>query len=257
MMNRNVTDFLSGLGLTDEEAKIYLTLSQKGILTALELSRATNINRTRVYRLLEKLKKVGIIEEVIDEHRKLAKAADLDVIELMVRDREMKAKELRENFPTILNLLHGERVISQPGTKVLFYRGKEGIRRQIWNTLRAQREVVGYTYRSVKELIGEYYQAWKDEFVRRKLFFRDIYSDDYLESIKNDPKESIILPRKSNTSRYVPSSILDINHQIDIYNEVTSFYNWHEGEVFGVEIYNQKVADMQKQLFEIVWKMVK
>ena len=28
-----------------------------------------------------------------------------------------------------------------------------------------------------------------------------------------------------------------------------------EGEIFGVEIYNQKIADLQRQMFEIVWKI--
>ena len=33
------------------------------------------------------------------------------------------------------------------------------------------------------------------------------------------------------------------------------FYNWYEGEVFGVEIQNEKIAAFQKQLFNIVWQM--
>lgn len=44
---------------------------------------------------------------------------------------------------------------------------------------------------------------------------------------------------------------------MDIYNDVIGIYSWHEGEVFGVEIYNEKVATMHKQLFEIVWKIAK
>ncbi|MBI5452275.1 hypothetical protein HY945_02345 [Candidatus Gottesmanbacteria bacterium] len=42
---------------------------------------------------------------------------------------------------------------------------------------------------------------------------------------------------------------------MDIYNEIVSIYHWHEGEIFGVEIYNEKVANMQRQLFEMVWRM--
>lgn len=58
-------------------------------------------------------------------------------------------------------------------------------------------------------------------------------------------------------SGYIPSALLNFNHQVDIYNNVVSFYNWHEGEVFRVEIYNDKIARMHKQLFEIVWKLGK
>ncbi|EKD96520.1 MAG: hypothetical protein ACD_24C00009G0001 [uncultured bacterium] len=44
---------------------------------------------------------------------------------------------------------------------------------------------------------------------------------------------------------------------MDIYNDVLALYNWHKGEVFGVEIYNDKITAMQKQIFEVLWKMAK
>ena len=56
---------------------------------------------------------------------------------------------------------------------------------------------------------------------------------------------------------YLPQSILAIPHQTDIYNEVVSFYSWNEGEVWGTEIYNAKVANMQRQLFELAWEKAK
>lgn len=44
---------------------------------------------------------------------------------------------------------------------------------------------------------------------------------------------------------------------MDIYNDVVAYSNWHRGEVFGVEIYNQQVAMFQKQMFEIIWQQGK
>jgi hypothetical protein len=39
----------------------------------------------------------------------------------------------------------------------------------------------------------------------------------------------------------------------DIYDDIVSYYNWHEGEVFGVEIYNKHVANAQRTFFEMLW----
>lgn len=58
-------------------------------------------------------------------------------------------------------------------------------------------------------------------------------------------------------SRYIPSDILEIAHQTDIYNDVVAYYNWYEGDVFGVEIMNAKIAKQQRQMFEIIWQMAK
>ena len=127
----------------------------------------------------------------------------------------------------------------------------------VWHTLRATHEVGGYTYRRLEEYLGnEFMEDWRDSFIRKGLIMRDIYSDEYLESRNSSPPR-LSYPAKHFISRYIPNKTFKINLQMDIYNDVVAQYNWHEGEVFGVEIYNVKTAEFHKQLFEIVWKMGK
>ncbi len=250
--------FLKELGLTNEEGKIYEILVKKGAQTTLELSRATEINRTRVYRLLDKLKRHGLLEEIVEENKRLVKTAPLHQLDLLIKQQELKANLLRETFPNITSFISTSLETTQPGTRVIFHKGKEGIKQMIWNVLSAKKECVGYTFRRIEEVVGEKFSLqWREEFVKRGLRFRDVFSDEYLKSLKTG-KETTKTEWKNNfKGRYIKRSILDINHQVDIYNNVTGIYNWHEGEVFGVEIYNEKVASMQKQLFEIIWKMAK
>ncbi|MBI4067093.1 helix-turn-helix domain-containing protein [Candidatus Gottesmanbacteria bacterium] len=253
MNNNIIKDFLLNLGLTPEESAIYSTLLEKGPQTVLEISRNSGLDRTGVYRHLEKLQSRGIIEEIIDENRKMYAAADMSALEFLVKEKENQVRKLQESLPLIDKIITSREGDHQPGTKVLFYRGKDGIKQQVWNTLRADKICLGYTYRKLGELIGDFYIRWLDEWVARKLLFRDIYSDDYLKSLKVQTINPHIPPGHFE-SRYISPDVLNINHQYDIYNDVISIYNWHEGEVFGVEIYNQKIADMQRQLFEIVWQ---
>ena len=97
---------------------------------------------------------------------------------------------------------------------------------------------------------------WRDEWLRKNMVLRDIYSDTYLE-VRDQfyEKRSLLYDPKIFISRYVPSKILNITCQMDMYDDVLAIYNWHESEIFGVEIYNEHVANLHKQLFEIVWKM--
>ena len=248
--------FLTNLGLDSEESLIYLKLAEYGSLTYLELSKLTNINRTTLYRISEKLIQRGIIEEIIDEYKKLLKAVDIHKIEFLIKEQEAKAKLLRDIFPNIASMLPSN-PIGNPETKLLFYKGRDGIKQMFWNTLRAKDECLGYTYRCSTEIVGEKFtERWRAEFVNRGLRFRDIYSDSYLNSLSEENKV-ISYPKAIFKSKYIDSKVLDINHQVDIYNNVVAFYNWHNGEIFGVEIYNKEVSKMQKQLFEIVWKSAK
>lgn len=253
----NIHLFFSQLGLSKEEVKIYLALIQRGVLTTLEISRATNVSRTQVYRLLEKMKKKGLVEELIDEYRLMTKAAEVDQLKRLIEKKEKKIEQLHKLFPEIKALLSAQVGKSQPETKVLFYRGKSGLQQMVWNNLRAEKECVGYTYRRIDEFIGEsFIRDWKDAFIDKQLVFRHVYSDYYLSSLKKI-KSDLIFTKSVFKARYISSNILDVHLQMDIYNDVVAFYNWHEGEVFGVEIYNRKIAQFQKQMFEIIWRRAK
>ncbi len=255
-MKDNLRNFLTVLGLSSEEANIYSVLVEKGPSTILQVSRETKINRTKIYRLLDLMLERGIVEEVVDEKRKLLKAADTTKLEYFVKEQESKSKTLTELFPQVRELISNTTSLVQPGTKVLFYRGSEGIKQMVWNTLRSNSECVGFTYRDLDEIVGgEFATKWKEEFVLRGLKFRDIVGNSYLKSIKKG-KDDIISDKNFQT-RFIENNVLEINHQSDIYNDVVAYYNWFEGEVFGVEIYNAKIAQMQKQIFELIWEKAK
>ena len=44
---------------------------------------------------------------------------------------------------------------------------------------------------------------------------------------------------------------------IDVYNNVVAYYHWQGDETFGVEIYNDRVAEFHKQMHNVLWKMAK
>jgi len=236
-----------------DESKVYLTLLDKGPMTVLQISRATKISRTNVYRIADKLKEGGFLEEKVDS-KKLLYPVGMHKLEMLVKEQENRAEFLRNILPDIATIIPAATSMSQPDTKVLFYRGVEGIKQMVWNTLQANNECVGYTYRSLKEIVGEEFaQKWEKEFTFRKLKFRDLIGDEYLQSVKDKNAETY----KSDwfETRFISSDILDITHQVDIYNDVVAYYAWHEDEIFGVEIYNKKIAKLQKQLFEVVWRL--
>ncbi len=247
--------FFQTLGLKPDEQQVFTTLTPKGTLTALELSRATHLPRTRIYRILEELKTRGFIQEIIDEHRSLFRAIDLPALNQQIKLRQSQVEQLTVLFPQVAQSLTAQTDSDSAETQVRFYRGREGLRQLVWHTLRAEKECIGYTYRRLEEYLGEdFMRDWRDNFMEKGLIFRDIYSDEYLLS-KTKKAVGVNYPPQQWISRYVPKQTLNINLQMDVYNDVVAQYNWHEGDVFGVEIYNHKIAAFHKQMFEIVWHL--
>ncbi|OGG02531.1 hypothetical protein A2Z33_01905 [Candidatus Gottesmanbacteria bacterium RBG_16_52_11] len=127
----------------------------------------------------------------------------------------------------------------------------------VWHTLRADKMVVGFTFRPLHPVIGaDFYDDWRKEFVRRGLVLRDIYSDEFVRS-KKELRLAAEAPKEHFPSRYLPDSELPVTVQMDIYNDVVAHYTWHESEVFGVEVYNAKIAAFYRRLFEFVWQHAK
>jgi len=258
-----VNKFLIKLGLDEDGAIVYTTLLSYGPLTVLNLSRKANIPRTMVYRIVDELVRKGLLEEIVDENTKLYSSVEPDGLTPLVNQRLDEAKQLANNFPQVKNLLLQQVHGKSPDTKVAFYKGKTGIKQMVYNVLSAKTEVVGYTFEVLESITGNVFaKRFYEEFVRKNLKMRDVYSDVYLKSA-NSVNAAINNPltpenwHRQVESRYLPDKDLFVNVQMDIYNDVISYYSWHEGEVFGVEIKNRKVADFQRQIFEMVWEKAK
>jgi hypothetical protein len=54
-------------------------------------------------------------------------------------------------------------------------------------------------------------------------------------------------------ARYVSEKQFPIMNRMAIYDDVVAYQDWRGGEVFGIEIYNQMIADMQRNFFEMLW----
>lgn len=247
---KKIANIFHTLGLDKLESHICTELFIDNKKTILELSKLLNCPRTNVYRATEKLVDMGILNKNIYENRVYLEINKIDYIEQLLEERIDKLKQSRNDIVKFEKQISQSGFVSQPLTNVRFYKGVEGIKQLVWNVLSTKTELVGYTYRRLDEVLGSsFVEHWDREFVSRGLKGRDIYSNEYLKSVQGR-----LLLSNTIESAYIDESIYNIDHQVDIYNNTLAFYSWHAGEVFGVEIENEKIANLQRSLFELVWE---
>ncbi|MEI7890458.1 MAG: helix-turn-helix domain-containing protein [bacterium] len=88
-----IQELLQKLGLSEKEIEVYLALFEQGKTTPARLAKATNINRSTVYVLLEKLKDKGlVIEDITTRIMYVSPSSPEDVEEMFYREQE----ELKE-----------------------------------------------------------------------------------------------------------------------------------------------------------------
>lgn len=251
-MNNLIGDYIQDLGFSEGTGALYAVLVEKGPLTILEASRATDIERTALYRLIDELIAKGLIEEVLAHKSRLIQAVSPARIKTIVESEKRRIEKLESWFGQFEKLI--ENMPQNNSTQVRYYRGTIGIKQILWNETKTKNGLIGYTYRNLQEVVGhKYFEEYAKELEKNKVVSRDLRCDSFLES--TDSPAFVRRHIDQGVWRYLPDSVMHLTHNLDVYNDVVAIYYWQNGDVFGVEIQNQLIADMQRSIFETLWKL--
>lgn len=255
MMNNKDTiiEQLRILGLGRDEAKLYLELL-RGPSTHLKLAHATGINRTKVYRLADDLEKRSLITKRTDDRGTFLVAADPATLEIAIVNQEEKLKTQRSAFDALLPVLTPIKQGDRSSFIVQTYYGVEGFKQMLWHELKAQKEVLIFGSGSIEELVND--RRWAEKHRAMTLQAGYIVREILNPGGKNEDFTEITeFMEKAYNKRLIPSDIVELAHQIVIYNDTVAVYHWREEQKVGIEIINKDYAAMQRQIFEHYWRM--
>lgn len=249
-----IRDYLGKLGLEPEIADMYLALHAFGPQGISQLSRNSCVERTRIYRLIEAMKDANLIEVEVHYKRSLIKAAPIGNLQSLLSKREQELRNLQDELRILEHSFPPTSLVS-PLTKVHFYQGSDGNKQMFWNQTRATTETLCLLYENMQiKTNATYFERWVRKCNERGLHFRGIISQHFIETQKQwyGGHENERLTHWQ--SRYVEPAIFPITHSVIVYDEVVAYYNWKDGEIFGIELCNQEIAAAQRQVFEILWQ---
>ena len=135
-----VVGYFKQLGLDQEQALVYLFLLQTGSSSVLDISRGIKTGRTKLYPLLEDLanKQLVVIHE--RPYGTSYQAQKPEVIDFLVSEHERKAEALRSSLPATINILKNLEQTSPAKTKIIEYRGIDGLKQMNFNLSKAKEE---------------------------------------------------------------------------------------------------------------------
>jgi len=251
-MNKQIiTSQLTQFGLDEVEVQIYLSLLSGGAKTPLDLSRETNINRSKIYRYLDRLKIKRLIEET-DKGRGLRlKAASPDSLELLILEREQQLKSQKELLPDLLKELTALPKNLPSTFEIKHYHGTDGLKQMLWNHLAAKKEILVFGFENRNNIAGKAFaETIRYEQVERKITKIEIEN---ATDQGNYWYTKVFNWGSFYRSRYIPPKILTIKQYQVIFNNTISILNWADGNKVGVEVTNSGFAEMYKQIFWKFW----
>lgn len=242
---------LEEIGLTKGEIKVYLTLLKLGETTTGKIIEEAQISSGKIYEILEKLIKKGLVNYIIKEKTKYFSAGSpnriLDYIHEKEKDLKIKEEELVKQLPSLLD-------IQKAGKKAYetnLFKGFKGIQTAIFEALESLTEKDEILAMGIishkKEQYNLLWQRWHKERINRKIICKAIFSDRNTDYFKAFQKMKFTELRI--VFGLTPSPIDVIGNRVLIFT--------YGEEPSCLSINNPEIAQSFRTFFETMWKIAK
>lgn len=243
-------EYLKNIGLSDNEANVYLAMLELGPATAIDISRKSGVNRPTTYAQIESLKKKGLISTQMKGKKQLFIVESPVRLEFLLDSEIKNVEQKREELSKVLPDLEKLYLSTGSRPQVRFFEGKEGLRIMQDIFLKSgEKEVLGISSMdSVVKVFPRVQEDYSPERVKRGIKSRLIYSYSG-GAILKDSDEKLL-----RETRFISSNKMPFSGDITIYGNsvaITAF----EGKVSGVLIDHPEIAKSFKQFFEFMWAM--
>jgi len=236
-----IKESLISLGFTDIESKVYLAALELGQSTAQELAKKAGLHRTYFYDLAKKLLAKDLLRQTKSDSKKLFVATPPDVL---FRQQQKKLDDIGRIIPQ-LNAIHNTRG-EKP--KVYYFNGLSGIEAMYDDVLTTGVDYVGF---------GTPNYATKDDRGIIAKYIKNRVAADIHARYVSEAHPVILAGVKRNTAelretRLFPQKLFHSEVEMNIYGNKVAVLNLKSK--FGVIIEDKDIADVHKQIFELVWR---
>ncbi len=128
MQKDKMLETLMSLGLTYLQAKSYLTLTQLDRAEARRISKASNVARQDIYRIMPTLEKMGLVEKIVSTPVLYKAIPRKEGFEMLLQKRTTEETMLRKKVKNILNNGNNENsdpIICDEPTEFIIISGKK------------------------------------------------------------------------------------------------------------------------------------
>lgn len=248
-----IKNYFQKLDLLPEIADIYLSLHTHGPQTISDLARHSGVERTRIYRLIHELEQSNLVETQLDYKRRIFHAAPIGNLQILISKKEQDLEQLQQELDTISQAFT-QTDLASPTTHVQFYQGPDGAKQMFWNQTKANTEILSILHESMQHKTKRlFFERWVGAMNEREVPHRSIVDDEFIASLKKWRNRHQSGKTKIRQTRKAPEAFR-ITIATVIYDDIVVYYNWKDGEVFGVEIHNADIANTQRQFFEMLWQ---
>ncbi|MFH2136617.1 MAG: helix-turn-helix domain-containing protein [Patescibacteria group bacterium] len=236
---------LQKLGLSDKEAKVYLSSMELGPSPVQEISKKAGVNRATTYVMIESLISRGLMSYFEKGKKKFFTAESPLRLLALLRKEEAEIKDKMRNLEEIVPELKARLAGVEEKPRVRFYEGKEGLKAVQEDFLRTHDKKIEtiYTADYVRQVFTD---EERKEYVAKRMAkgikVRAIYTYEKGELVS-----------KTATRCKVPSSKFPLSCEMTMYGNKVAIASL-KGKLFGIIVESKEFADTMRSFFELSWE---
>ncbi|MFA5967003.1 MAG: helix-turn-helix domain-containing protein [Patescibacteria group bacterium] len=241
-MNKETT--LHNLGLSPNEAKVYLAALEMGTASAQDISHKAGVIRTTGYSILERL---AIRNFVYKTKQKNKTRYVAESPKNLVHRFEHYQKELTNSLPELQAIYNK----SQIKPKIVFYEGKSGIEEIYADTIKEKpREILEFNTLDIFAALPDFPAEYLAQRNKHHIYAKRIATDEkrtreHAARDKEELSHTLLLPKEE----FNPPV------EINIYNNKVAFMSYPDE--IGIIIESHGIADTMRQIYHLLWKKLK
>ena len=239
--------FLADFGLSENEARVYAASLAMGPTTVQKIALQANLKRTTVYAVVESLRRLGLMNTVVDGFKRKYAPEDPERLEIILEQRK---KHLTEYLPYLSGLFN----LKGSSGMIKYYEGIAAVK-NVYEALirdikRNDRYMVIANQDQWLALDERHFRDFTERRARMDIDIRMLITDgkrarEWKQYQKNYNCKVKILPKE-----VVFSVDIVITPQHMLIQPL-------HPPIMAMTIENEQVIQMQQELFEILWHSVK
>lgn len=237
---------MKDLGLSDNEAQVYLASLTTGPAPILEIAKTADMKRTTVYSVVEYLQSKGLMRIEMRDNHKMFVAEHPDKLESMLK---LKKDVLLKSMPDFLDLYN---LKSNEGF-IKYYQGLEAVKNVYEGLIRDVKP--GDDYLIISDFTGWYNldPEYFEDFWRRRARL-DIKTRMLLQDTSEARARRYTQEQYHHKVKLLPTNTklttnLVITPQKVVVHQLTD-------PIFALVIENQSIIQMNQETFEIMWNSI-
>ena len=244
---------LERIGLTEGESRVYLALLRLGMSTIGNIIKEANVSNSKVYDILDRLSKKGLVGMVIINNRRNFEPKDPSRLKEFVEIKEKEIEEEKKEVEQLIPQLKQTYKYAEPMQEAEILQGARGIKTFCEMILtKFEKGDIFYVLGAPKEaneLLGTYFQDWHERRAKKGVTCKILYNQDARDWAKKRKRT------KLTEVRFLPEEI-ETPALIDIGKEYVATLLFGERPLCVV-IKNKKIAESYLSYFNLLWKQAK